>query len=162
MAQEIETEEKEDLANYAFAAHLGTGIYRASGRTVQIYSLPISYTLRPVEDNNWGVKLKFPVTVGFFDFKARDIIDSGPPDDVATISVLPGVEFQFPVRDNWFLMPFGDLYFNLAFLRFRDDSFEVHVQYELGFTLARRQPRDFGYSKYPGSVWVTALEMGCR
>lgn len=235
LAQEIETEEKEDLANYAFAAHLGTGIYRASGRTVQVYSLPMSYTLRPVEDNNWGVKLKFPVTVGFFDFKARDIIDSGPPDDVATITVLPGVEFQFPLRDNWFLMPFGDLggakdylggelayiysagiksrvvfpwkdfefslgnrflyagytatgadfsddfrsfetgldvkrplgfnirgrqadlsvyfvnylYSNLAFLRFRDDSFEVHVQYELGFTLGTTTTSRFWVFEIP-------------
>ncbi|MBW2173630.1 MAG: hypothetical protein JRF64_03105 [Deltaproteobacteria bacterium] len=109
LAQETETDDNENLANYAFAAHLGTGIYRASGRTVQIYSLPMSYTLRPAENNNWGLKLRFPVTVGFFDFKARDIISSGSPDDIATIGVLPGVEFQFPVRDNWFLMPFSDL-----------------------------------------------------
>jgi hypothetical protein len=109
----------------------------------------MSYTLRPVEDNNWGVKLKFPVTVGFFDFKARDIIDPGPPDDVATISVLPGIEFQFPVHDNWFLMPFGDLYSNLAFLRFRDDSFEVHVQYELGFTLGTTTTSRFWVFEIP-------------
>lgn len=228
-AQETESENEENLVHYAFAAHLGTGIYSSSGRAVQVYAVPISYTVRPVEDNNWGLKLKIPVAFGFFDFKARDVVKSGLPDNVETMTVVPGVEFQIPVHENWSLMPFGDLgvgkdlsggdhryiysagikslvvfswkdvefsignkflyaghtapgpdlshyfrsfetgldvrhpldftiqgrqadfslyfinflYSNLAFLRFRADSFEVDVQYELGLTLGMSRPSKF-------------------
>ncbi|MBW2173631.1 MAG: hypothetical protein JRF64_03110 [Deltaproteobacteria bacterium] len=50
------------------------------------------------------------------------------------------------------------LYSNLAFLRFRDDSFEVHVQYEVGVTLGTTTPSRFWVFDIPR----TALEMGCK
>jgi hypothetical protein len=108
-AQETEEDEEVEPVNWAFATHLGTGIYTASGRAVQVYTLPFSYAFRSVEDSDWGIKLKFPVTLGFYGFQVQDIIESGLPNDVSTVSVLPGLEFEYPIRDNWFLMPFADL-----------------------------------------------------
>ena len=102
-------DEEDSLPNYAFAAYLGNGIYSASGRSVQVYNLPLAFTLRPLEEHTSGIRLKVPVSFGIFDFKAVDIIESGLPDGVETVSVIPGVEFQFPVRDGWVLMPFLDL-----------------------------------------------------
>ncbi len=101
--------EQEDRVNYAFSAYLGSGIYAASDGAVQVYSLPLAYTLRPPSERRPGIRLKFPVTLGFYDFKALDLIEGTLPDDVATISVIPGAEFLFPVRENWSLTPFVDL-----------------------------------------------------
>ena len=84
-----------NLPNYAFAAYLGNGLYSTSGRSVQVYNLPLAFTLLPVEDHSFGLRVKIPVSVGLFDFKAVDIIESGLPDDVETVSVVPGLEFQF-------------------------------------------------------------------
>jgi hypothetical protein len=100
--------EEEDRVNYAFAAYLGSGIYAASDGAVQVYSLPLSYTLRPPSEGRPGIKLNFPVTLGFYDFKALDLIEGTLPNDVATISVIPGAEFLFPVRENWSLTQFVD------------------------------------------------------
>jgi hypothetical protein len=108
----VEANDDDDgLIHYAFATFLGTGVYHTSGRTVQIYQLPMSYMLRDLENNNWGLLLRFPVTVGLFDFKFDDILDFDLPDELETITFVPGLEFQFPVTDDWLLMPYGDFGF---------------------------------------------------
>jgi hypothetical protein len=91
--------------NYAFAVYLGSGIYNVDGRTIQIYRIPISYTIRRIEDRAWGMKVRFPLTFGFFDFKPSDVVETGLPDDIGTISLVP--ELQVPVRilENWWLTP---------------------------------------------------------
>lgn len=102
------TRGEEGPVNRAFATHLGTGIYTAAGRAVQVYTLPFSHRFLPIEEHEWGLKVKFPVTLGFYDFELKDIIDSGLANDVTTMSILPGLEFEYAIRDNWSLMPFSD------------------------------------------------------
>lgn len=114
---QLRLEEEIDRANYAFAAYLGSGIYTASDGAVQVYSVPLSWTLRSPAERRPGIKLKFPVTLGFYDFKALDITEGKLPDDVATISIIPGAEFLFPVRENWSLTPYADLGFGWDFSR---------------------------------------------
>jgi hypothetical protein len=96
------------LPNYAFAAYLGNGFYSASGLKVQVYNLPLGFTLRRLEGHDFGIRLRLPVSMGFFDFKAVDILETGLPDGVETLSFVPGVELQFPVGKNWVLTPFLD------------------------------------------------------
>jgi len=96
------------LPNYAFAAYLGNGLYSVSGLKVQIYNLPLGVTLRHLEGRDCGIRLRLPVSLGFFDFKAVDILETGLPDGVETLSFVPGIELQFPVRGNWVLTPFLD------------------------------------------------------
>jgi hypothetical protein len=97
-----------DYINYAFASQLGSGVYKVGDQTVQIYRIPISYSIRSAEDRPWGLKLRFPVTLGFYDFKARDIVGNGFPDDVSTLSIAGGVEFDFPITRHWNLRPIGE------------------------------------------------------
>lgn len=105
----LRLEEEVDRANYAFAAYLGSGIYTASDGAVQVYSVPLSWTMRLPQEHRPGIKFKFPVTLGFYDFRALDITEGKLPDSVATLSVIPGAEFLFPVRENWSLTPYADL-----------------------------------------------------
>ena len=100
------TEEPGVVFNYAFATQLGSGIYRVNGRTVQVYRLAVSVGLRDAETKGWGIRLRFPVTFGFYNFQIDDLLDTGLPDNVATIALVPELEFQNPVADNWWLMPF--------------------------------------------------------
>ena len=73
---------------------------------VQIYRLPLAYTPRPESPERWGLKITFPVTVGFYDFEPVDVIDTGRPDDLDTVSLVPGLEFRVPVRPRLLLKPF--------------------------------------------------------
>lgn len=106
-AQQAEPEEI-DYVNYAFATQLGSGVYKVGDQTVQIYRIPISHPLRRAGERPWGLKLRFPVTLGFYDFKVRDIIDDGLPEDVNTLTVAAGVEFDFPITRHWNLRPIGE------------------------------------------------------
>jgi hypothetical protein len=93
-------------ANFAFAHRLGTGIYEISGRTVQVYSLPFERRLRTAEDDRAGLVLTLPVTLGFFDFKVQDVLESGLPTDVATLSFVPGLRWEIALGEGWELQPF--------------------------------------------------------
>lgn len=102
-------------ANFAFAHRLGTGVYEISGRTVQVYSLPFEWRLRGrgtaeagVEGggSRAGLTLTLPVTLGFFDFKLEDVLESGLPSDIATLSFVPGLRWDLEAGDGWQLQPF--------------------------------------------------------
>jgi hypothetical protein len=106
-ADTLSVDEKEEF-NYAFATEVGSGVYEISGRTLQVYRLPLSYTFRTTEDTRRGWRLTFPLTFGFFNFNAEDIIDNGLRENVATVSLVPGVDFLIPVTRNWVLTPHAE------------------------------------------------------
>ncbi len=101
--------------NWAFANRLGSGIYNIAGRTVQVYKIPVTVKLRDMEDHAFGIKLKFPVTFGFYDFSPEDLIGGKLPDDVNTITFAPGVEFWVPLSEHWTLIPLAEIGFGHAF-----------------------------------------------
>jgi len=91
--------------NYAYAALLGSGIYSISGRTIQIYTITGHVTLGQPRDERIGVRLILPVTLGFFDFEPDDLLETGLPEGVNTLSFVPGVELAIPLRRGWTLFP---------------------------------------------------------
>jgi len=105
-------------ANFAFAHRLGTGVYEISGRTVQVYSLPFEWRLRgrgaaadgadgaDGRKGRAGLTLTLPVTLGFFDFKLEDVLESGLPSDISTLSFVPGLRWDLEVGEGWQLQPF--------------------------------------------------------
>lgn len=97
--------------NYGFASYLGTGIYKVEGRDVQVYQVPFSYNFKLDEDSKWKLKLRAPVTVGFYDFSSSDFLETGLPDKVSTITALPGIEALYSVKNNWLLGGFVDIGF---------------------------------------------------
>jgi hypothetical protein len=101
-------EEEEDLPiNFVFATQLGSGIYSVGDQTIQVYRIPISVTLRKLgDDRKWGLKARFPLTFGFADFKLQDIVESGLPDSVETVSLVPGLQFLVPIDRHWTLKPY--------------------------------------------------------
>jgi len=107
-ADEALTLSEQQEFNYAFATQVGSGIYAISGRTLQVYRLPLSYAFRDSGEGRAGWRLTFPMTFGFYDFDRQDVLDSGLRDSVATVSVVPGVEFPVPVRAHWLLKPFAE------------------------------------------------------
>ncbi len=95
--------------NYAYANYLGTGIYTAADRAVQVYHMPFSVNYREPEPPRQGLIFRLPVTVGFINFKLDKIIESGLPNRIETLTLVPGLAFVFRLRENWTLTPFADL-----------------------------------------------------
>jgi hypothetical protein len=100
--------------NYVFATDLGSGVYDLGGRTLQIYRYTWRRELRETREGRAGVRFALPVTAGFFDFNPLDVISSGPPSRVDSFSVVPGVEFDYLLRDDWHLVPYARAGFSVA------------------------------------------------
>lgn len=164
-----------DLVNYAFTTQMGTGVYRGGDQEVQVYRLPIAFTLREGSTDDWGLKLTLPVTLGFYDFEARNLLQGEGPEDVNTFGAAVGLEYSVPIRDNWTLWPFAEL--GAASHLSGDESAYL---YSLGFrtrvTLALDSVllglggglQSAGYESRDGSlegsftVWTVGVEVGPR
>ena len=96
--------------SFAFATQAGSGIYSVEGRVVQIYRIPIGFDIVPLDDDRvWGVSFDIPITFGFYDYQATDVLEGDFPSSIGTASLLPGAEFQVRVKPNWILYPHVDI-----------------------------------------------------
>jgi hypothetical protein len=118
--------------NYVFATDLGSGVYDLGGRTLQIYRYRYEKELRAVDDDHLGVRFVLPVTAGFFDFSPIDVISEGPPTRVDSFSVVPGVELDHALKNDWHLIPYARAGFSIA-----SSSVDGWL-YGAGFRLERR------------------------
>ena len=94
--------------NYAYANYLGTGIYTAADRAVQVYHIPFRYTIRETSEDKAGLRLRLPVTIGFIEFDIFDPIYPALPDRFETLTFVPGIQYIHQVNEKWSLSPFID------------------------------------------------------
>ena len=118
--------------NYVFATDLGSGVYDLNGRTLQIYRLTWDKDLRETREDQLGVRFVLPVTAGFFDFSPIDVISAGPPTRVDSFSVVPGIELDHAMRNDWHFIPYARAGFSIA-----SSSVDGWL-YGAGFRLERR------------------------
>lgn len=115
------TDSSAGLTNFAFANYLGSGFYTTSGQKVFVLQIPLDHTIREMADDQAGIVLNLPLTIGFVNFKGLDILDEqgistqsiDPPglpsiNDATTLTFLPGIEYQHPVTKDWTVIPFAD------------------------------------------------------
>lgn len=134
-------------SNFAFAHRLGSGVYEISGRTVQIYRLPFEWQWRKPEESRPGITLTLPLTFGFFGFKLQDVIESGMPEDISTVSFVPGVRWELLHGERWRLRPFVEA--GIARDRAKDLSSTV---YSLGGEAEWRGAIGHFTGRYHGSM----------
>lgn len=91
--------------NHAFATELGTGVYDIAGRSVFIVSITPAWELREATEAQAGVRMVFPMSGGSFNFRPDDAIDGKLPNRIDSYTVMPGFEFDFPLRKEWVLTP---------------------------------------------------------
>jgi len=96
------------LTNFAFSHYLGTGFYSASGLEVFVIQLPFEHTIKEKTDNSGGWVLNLPFTIGLVNFKNLDLQNLPNIDDVATLSFIPGIEYQHPMTAEWTISYFAD------------------------------------------------------
>ena len=105
-AQTLLSRDEQNVANFAFATQLGSGVYSVSGRTLQIYRLPFSHTLKSADDSGFGIELTLPLTFGFYDFEVQDIANAGIPTNVDALSFVPGLTLTLELQPGWTLEPY--------------------------------------------------------
>jgi hypothetical protein len=112
-----EAEEDEAVGasiNYVFATDLGSGVYDLDGRTLQLYRYTYRHDLRAADAKHFGVRFALPVTAGFFDFDPIDVVSEGPPTSIDSMSVVPGIELDYLLRNDWHFIPYARAGFSIA------------------------------------------------
>jgi hypothetical protein len=105
-AEEVAAEANTDRfggINYAYSTWVGTGYYSIGDRSALI--LRGRWAPRLLEANSqrkWELDLLLEGTIGFYDFLTSDT-------SVAAVTAVPGLRASYPVRDNWWLKPFGQI-----------------------------------------------------
>ncbi|MCP4769164.1 MAG: hypothetical protein GY875_23260 [Gammaproteobacteria bacterium] len=99
-----------ELTNFAFANYLGTGFYSSSNVEVFIVKLPFSTTLKEATETETGWVVHYPVSLGATNIKDSlfSVEDIPGLNDIGTVSVVPGLEYVYPMVSNWHLLPFVD------------------------------------------------------
>lgn len=100
--------DRQDIINWYYAATFGTGVYTAGDRSVSVLQLPFSHAIRTVADDGIGLKFKLAATLGFYDYNVDSVFGGNVPDRLSTFSVLPGVEWEFPLSRRWTIRPYVD------------------------------------------------------
>ena len=70
-------------------------------------ALPISTNCAQPGATRSGLRFVLPVTAGFFDFTPVDVLSEGPPTRVDSISLVPGFELDYLLRDDWHFIPYA-------------------------------------------------------
>ncbi len=77
-------------------------------RSFQIYRIPLSYSVRDVEDRPWGLRITFPVSLSSSRIEAFTDVDEFVAN-LEAAAVIPGVEFVVPVSERWQVKPFAEV-----------------------------------------------------
>ena len=97
--------------SYIYAAVLGSGTYEIEGRHLTMFLFPFSSSQKPLGEETPGWRWLFPAVLGYDDLRdvESDWFNTLLPDQIVTLSVLPGIEYIYPVSANWQLKPFVQL-----------------------------------------------------
>jgi hypothetical protein len=98
-------------ASYLHVAVMGSGTYSIRDQRLTMLRLPFSRVHREPSEEAPGLRWLLPVTVGYDDLTdfGTDIIERLLPDELVTVSALPGVEWTFLASERWQLRPFVQL-----------------------------------------------------
>jgi hypothetical protein len=105
-AQSPLTRAERSFIDFGFASQLGSGVYTMSGRTLQVYRLPFAYEFDGADDAPVRVRLTLPVTFGLLDFKPVDVVHTGLPESLDSLSFVPGLAAEVRLGPGWQLEPF--------------------------------------------------------
>lgn len=105
-ADDVEADDVE--VSYIYAAVLGTGTYKIKDRRITMFRIPFSWTQRKPTTDTAGWKWLLPVIAGYDDLSKieSDWIEALLPDQMVTLTFLPGIEYIYPVTPDWHLKPF--------------------------------------------------------
>jgi hypothetical protein len=112
-AETVAQETTINSVHWAYSAYFGTGWYQVSGdRQVFVIRGMPRWKLREASfsadgERTIGIEFRFPITGGLDNFSTHDIPGAIDLDNVASLSVTPGIDITIPVTERWWLRPYA-------------------------------------------------------
>ncbi len=103
----LDTSGDVNVVNWYYSTMFGTGYYKIGETKVAILNVPVSYSFKTIREkqDKYGIKLLAPVSLGLHSVAFNEILDL--PNNVATLSLVPGIELEYLVNKSWVLMPYA-------------------------------------------------------
>ncbi|MEH6519510.1 MAG: hypothetical protein V7742_22775 [Halioglobus sp.] len=121
VAQEAVDYDLEDIeVSYIYAALMGTGSYKVDGRRITMLRMPFTWTQKKMTETQVGFKWHMPVVIGHDKIEGSDWFEELFPQDLVTLTALPGFEYQIPVTPDWAVKPFGHIGYTHDFVSNED------------------------------------------
>lgn len=97
--------------SYLYAAIFGSGTYTIKNRRITMFRFPFAWNQKEVTATDHGLRWHFPVVIGYDDLSdvGSEWLEAILPDQLVTLTALPGVEFIEPITPQWQLKPFAQL-----------------------------------------------------
>ena len=108
-AQEVDR----NVVHWAYSSYFGTGWYSiGNDQDAYVFRMTPRWERREAsidEDGNRhiGIEYRLPVTVGLETFVFDSLPDAVSPENVASLSVTPGIDINIPVTERWYLKSFA-------------------------------------------------------
>lgn len=113
-------------------------------RTVQLYRLPLAWRLRPMDEQHWGIRVTFPVSLQ--SLRLSGVSDLGPfTKKLGIAGIVPGLELEVPLTDGVRMRPFAEAGFGKA------SEGRTEVLYGLGARLMMERQVRVAHFTYGGS-----------
>jgi hypothetical protein len=102
-----------ESVHWAYSSYFGSGWYQVGGdRDVFVLRMTPRWEIREASfaadgTRSIGVEFSFPITAGLDKFSLDDIPGVVDPENLASVSVIPGINITVPVNDRWSLRPFA-------------------------------------------------------
>ena len=103
--------------SYIYSAVMGTGTYKIDNRRISMLRIPFAYTQRDLSEEHSGLKWHAPVVVGYDALNYPDWLSRFVDDELATLTILPGIEVMSRATDIWVIKPFANLGGGYDFVR---------------------------------------------
>jgi len=104
-----------NLYNWAYAPAFGSGAYRVAGEETFVITFRPKIDLRRQVEKKIGIKLTLPLSFGLQTLDINEILGDGLPEQLTTVSFVPGVEFEIPIGQRWTVKPFGNFGWGTSF-----------------------------------------------
>lgn len=106
-----------NLFHWAYAPAFGTGAYSIEGEETFVITFRPKIDLRKQVDDKIGIKLTLPVSFGLQTLDVDELLNKDLPDNLTTVSFVPGVEFSIPVSQRWMVRPFANIGWGTSFTK---------------------------------------------
>lgn len=99
--------------HWAYASYFGTGWYSVGdNRDAYVLRMTPRWKYREASisesgDRSIGIFFKFPVTAGLETFDLDDPLGAVDPDNLASLSVTPGIDIEIPLTQRFTLRPYA-------------------------------------------------------
>ncbi|MEH6590654.1 MAG: hypothetical protein V7746_10370 [Halioglobus sp.] len=120
VAQEAPYDIEDIEVSYIYAAIMGTGTYKIDERRITMLRAPFKWTQQEMTETEAGYVWHMPVVIGHDSVKGSDWFEELIPDELITVTVLPGFEYQMPVSPDWAIKPFGNIGYTHDFVSDED------------------------------------------